>query len=100
MMIAEKALQLAEDMSLESGRDCIEDEMVQVLAAEVRRLQLIISGKTQYDAVMAERQRCAEIARNSRRTVSLFPTVKECVAFNDGCYAVEAAIMEGENGRV
>lgn len=35
---------------------------------------------------------CAEVADDSRRTVSLCVSVKECSAYNDACWDIAAAI--------
>lgn len=38
-MTLEKALELAEEMAKERGRDCIEDEMIQVFASSIKLVQ-------------------------------------------------------------
>lgn len=38
-MTLEKALTLAEEMSKETGRDCLEDEMIQVFAKSIKLVQ-------------------------------------------------------------
>lgn len=42
----------------------------------------------------AEREACEEVAINKQGSVSQFPTLKACVAFNEGCREVAAAIRQ------
>lgn len=44
--------------------------------------------------VLAERQRCAEIAINNQGTRSMFFTARECEIYNEACKTIAAAIME------
>ncbi len=45
-------------------------------------------------AERATAELCTEMAVNRQGTVSQFPTIEECVAFNEGCRDVATAIKE------
>lgn len=76
-MTVDEAMKWAEDPSGDFISD-MDEHCIRTLSREVRRLQTIVSGKTQFDAIAETAERCAKLAESCPPEVTMYGDHKRC----------------------